>query len=134
MIEQIHKHIIAELNQNARTDIIFILASVILNLIALAINSGMAENSREESTQLIVMFMFVALIVVINIVAIFGLLKGKQNRTKLLNGLLKMYKDQKVDEYYDSSLLKNYDARYNLFILVVVFTGILSIAVPFVIR
>ena len=39
MIEQVHKHIISELNQNTRTDIIFILTAVFLNLLALAINS-----------------------------------------------------------------------------------------------
>ncbi len=114
MIEQIHKHITLELNQNARTDIIFILASVALNLISLAVNSGLAENSREDGTHLIVMFMFAALIIVINLVAIIGLSKGKQTRTKLLSGLLKMYKDKQVDQYYDSTLLENYNLRYNL--------------------
>jgi hypothetical protein len=80
------------------------------------------------------MFLFVALIIVVNLVAIFGLLKGKQTRSKLLNGLLSMYKDQNVEKYYDSSLISNYNTRYNLFILVVVITGVISIIVPFVIR
>ena len=47
---------------------------------------------------------------------------------------MKMYKDQKVDQYYDPSLLGNYNTRYNLFMLVVVFTGIISIVIPFIIR
>ncbi|MCD4677854.1 MAG: hypothetical protein K8S18_17945, partial [Desulfobacula sp.] len=97
-------------------------------------NSGFVEKSRTESTYLVVMFIFVALIILINLVAVFGLLKGKQTRSKLLHGLLSMYKDQKVEKYYDSSLLKNYNIRYNLFILVVVFTGLISIIIPFVIR
>jgi len=71
---------------------------------------------------------------VVNLVAILGLLKGKQTRFKLLTGLLKMYKDQGVQGYYDPSLLSNYDTRYNLFILAVVFTGLISIVVPFVVR
>ena len=66
--------------------------------------------------------------------AVFGLLKGKQTRLKLTNGLLKMYQDQGVDGYYDPSLLGHYDTRYNLFILAVVFTGLVAIIVPFVIR
>ena len=134
MIEHVHKHITSELGQNTRTDIIFVLTAILLNLISLAVNSGFVEKSRTESTYLVVMFIFVALIIVINLVAIFGLLKGKQTRSKLLNGLLSMYKDQKVEKYYDSSLLSNYNIRYNLFILVVVFTGLISIIVPFVIR
>jgi hypothetical protein len=134
MIEYVHKHIIAELNQNSRTDIIFILSAVILNLIMLAVNSGMIENSRTNNSYLVVMFIFVALIILINVVSIFGLLKGKESREKLLSGLLIMYKDQQVDKYYDPSLLGKYNTRYNLFILIVVFTGLISIVVPFVIR
>ncbi len=134
MIEHVHKHITTELQQNTKTDIIFILAAIILNLITLAINSGFTEKSRTDDTFLIVMFLFVVLIVLVNIVAIFGLLKGKQTRSMLINGLIQMYKDKGVDKYYDSTLLGNYNTRYNLFILVVVFTGIISILVPFIIR
>ncbi len=43
MIEHIHKHITSELQQNTRTDIIFILAAILLNLITLAVNSGMSN-------------------------------------------------------------------------------------------
>ncbi len=134
MLEHVHKHIITELQQSAKTDIIFILSSIVLNLITLAINSGMVEKSRTDETLLMVMFIFVALVILINIVAIFGLLKGKQTRTKLLNGLITMYRDQQVDKYYDESLLSSYSVRYNLFIMVVVCTGVIAIIVPFVMR
>ena len=134
MIEHVHKHIISELLQNTKTDIIFILSSIVLNLITLGINAGSAQKSRTDSTTLTVMFIFVALVILINIVAIFGILKGKQTRTKLLNGLMTMYRDQNVEKYYDASLLGNYSARYNMFIMVVVCTGIIAIIVPFVMR
>jgi hypothetical protein len=134
MIEHVHNHITSELQQNTKTDIIFILTSIFLNLITLAINSGMVEKSRTDTSQLIVMFIFVALLVVVNIVVIFGLIKGKQTRTKLINGLLSMYEDQNVAKYYDKSLLGNYSVRYNLFIMVVLFTGIIATVVPFVLR
>jgi hypothetical protein len=80
------------------------------------------------------MFLFVALLVLLNLVVIFGLLKGKQTRAKLLNGLIKMYQDKNVDKYYDTSLLSNYNTRYNLFMMVVLLTGLISIVVPFVMR
>jgi hypothetical protein len=134
MIEQVHKHITAELQQNARTDTIFIITAIFLNLLALGINSSVSEGSREETDLFIVMFVIVALVIVVNLIVIFGLLKGKQTRSKLISGLLKMYKDQKVEGYYDSSLLINYNTRYNLFILAVVFTGAVAIAIPFIIR
>ena len=134
MIEHVHKHITSELQQNTKTDIVFILAAIVLNLIILAVNSGFVNKSRDDSTYLYIMFLFVALLVLLNLVVIFGLLKGKQTRTKLLNGLITMYKDQNVDKYYDSSLMSNYNTRYNLFMAVVVLTGIISIVVPFVMR
>jgi hypothetical protein len=134
MIEQVHKHIISELQQNTRTDTIFIIIAIFLNLLALGINSAMAEGSRDESDLFIVMFIIVALVIVVNLIVIFGLIKGKQSRQKLISGLLKMYKDQKVEGYYDASLLVNYNTRYNLFLLAVVFTGAIAIAIPFVVR
>jgi hypothetical protein len=133
MIERVHEHIISELGANTRTDTIFVLTAIILNLITLAINSGIA-SSQPSTTSTIVMFAFVALIIVINFVAEIGLIRGRLMRKKLLDGLLKMYKDQGVDGYYDPSLLSDYRTRYNLFMLTVLFTGLLAIIIPFIIR
>ncbi len=132
MIERVHEHIITELQQNTRTDTVFILTAILLNLLALGINSAVASGSNKDATTWIVFFTFVCLVIVVNFVVEIGLLKGKQTRTKLLNGLLKMYKDQGVDGYYDASLLSNYNTRYNLFLLTVVVTGLIALVVPLV--
>lgn len=133
MIERVHEHIIGELGTNTRTDTIFVLAAIFLNLVTLGINTGMASGEG-GTTETIVMFAFVALIIIINFVAEVGLIRGRQMRKKLLNGLLKMYKDQGVEGYYDHSLLSDYTLRYNLFMIIVLFTGLIAIIVPFVIR
>ncbi len=133
MIERVHEHIVTELQQNTRTDTIFVLTAIVLNLVALGINSIVAATNGDAATT-IVMFAFVALVVVVNFVAEVGLLRGKQTREKLLNGLLKMYKDQGAEGYYDPSLLSTYNTRYNLFMLVVLFTGLVAIIVPFIVR
>ena len=130
MIERVHEHIITELQQNARTDTIFILTAILLNLIALGVNSAVASESDNDMTTWVVFFTFVCLVLVVNFVVVIGLLRGKQTRIKLINGLLKMYKDQGVEGYYDLSLLSNYSTRYNLFLLTVVFTGLIAIVVP----
>ncbi len=132
MIERVHEHIVAELHQNARTDTVFIIAAILLNLLALGVNSGVASGRDNDATMWIVFFTFVCLVIVVNFVAEVGLIKGRQTRMKLLNGLLKMYKDQGVDGYYDSSLLSNYNTRYNLFLLIVVVTGLIALVVPLV--
>lgn len=135
MIQRVHEHIIAELQQDARTDTIFILTAIILNLLSLGVNSAVASaaaTGNGKVTATIVMFTFVALVIVVNLVAIVGLLRGKQSRGKLIGGLLKMYQDQGVAGYYDASLLSDYNTRYNLFILATIFTGAVALIVPFV--
>lgn len=134
MIEHVHKHITTELQQNTKTDTIFILTSILLNLVALGVNSAIVSEARTDNSLLIVMYLFVFLIIVVNTVVIIGILKGKQIRRKLVDGLLKMYKDQGVDKYYDESLLNNYSVRYNLFIMVVVSTGVIAMVVPFIVK
>jgi hypothetical protein len=133
MIERVHEHIMNELSTNTRTDTIFVLTAILLNLISLGINSGIASAS-DSGTKTIVMFTFVALIIVVNFVAEIGLIRGRQMRQKLLDGLLKMYKDQGVEGYYDLSLLSDYSTRYNLFMLAVLFTGLVALIIPFIIR
>lgn len=132
MIERVHEHIITELQQNARTDTIFVLTAILLNLLTLGVNSAIASGADKDTTTWTVFFTFVCLLIVVNFVAEIGLLKGKQTRTKLINGLLKMYRDQGVEGYYDASLLSNYNTRYNLFLLTVVFTGLIAIIVPLI--
>jgi len=136
MIERVHEHIIDELRTNTRTDTIFVLTAIILNLLTLAINSVAAAAARVEEgrTATFIMFTFVALLLVVNFVAEVGLIKGRQTRTKLLNGLIKMYKDHGVESYYDPSLVVAYKTRYNLFMLAVLFTGLIALIIPFVIR
>ena len=132
MIERVHEHIISELSANTRTDTIFVIVAIFLNLIILGINSGIAGGGEDGTTTTIVMFALVALLIVVNLVAEVGLIRGRQTRTKLLNGLLKMYKDQGVEGYYDPSLLGDYRVRYNLFMLAVLSTGLVALIIPFV--
>jgi hypothetical protein len=135
MIAKVHEHIIAELQQNTRTDTVFVVTAILLNLLALGINSGVSgggNGGNVDATTWIVFFTFVCLVIVVNFVVEIGLIKGKQTRQKLINGLLKMYKDQGVEGYYDATLLTNYNTRYNLFLLVVVVTGLIAIIVPLV--
>ena len=134
MIDRVHQHIVSELQQGARTDTVFVVIAVLLNLLMLGISSGIAEGSAEDGTTTGVLGLFMALTVVVNVVAVFGLLKGKETRARLIGGLLKLYADQHVDGYYDPALLRNYGTRYYLFILTIVCMGIVAIAVPLLLR
>lgn len=131
MIERVHDHIISELTTNTRTDTLFVLTAILLNLLTLGINSAIAAEGN-EGTSTIIMFTFVALLIAVNLIAEAGLLKGKRTRHKLLSGLLRMYKDQDVEGYYDAALLGDYQTRYNLFMLAVLTTGLVALIVPFI--
>ncbi len=131
MIERVHEHLLNELTTNTRTDTIFVITAILLNLLTLGVNSAVA-SAEGGRVQAVVLFTFVALLIIVNLVAEIGLIRGRQTRAKILNGLLKMYKDQGVDGYYDPSLLGDYGVRYNLFILAVLFTGIVALIIPFV--
>ena len=131
MIEKLHDHLLDEMKTNTRTDTIFIIAAISLNLITLAVNSAVAAT--DNSAQKIMIFsVFTMLVIVVNLISIFGLMKGRQTRTKLLEGLMMMYKDQKVSKYYDPSIMANYSTRYILFTTVVSLTGLVAILVPLI--
>jgi hypothetical protein len=132
MIEKVHDHIVEEIHTNTKTDTIFVLTAILLNIAALGTNAAIAAGGAEPKA-IIVIGIFVALILVVNFVAELGLLRGRDTRARLVAGLIRMYKDNGVDAYYDSSLLESYRTRYNLFMLVVLFTGLVAIVVPFVI-
>jgi hypothetical protein len=133
MIERVHEHLIGELNANARTDTVFVVIAIFLNLIVLAINSALA-NSGNQFTDNVAMLSFAALLIVINFVSEVGLIRGRQMRQKLIAGLLKMYKDQGVEGYYEATLVGDYRTRYNLFMFAVLFTGLIALIIPFILK
>jgi hypothetical protein len=129
MLDKIHAHILDELRINARTDTIFIISAIIINFTTLAINSGISNSAKND---ILTMFCFVILTIVVCVVSEIGLIRGRQASAKLINGLIEMYKDNGVDKYYNPSLLKFYRLRYNSFIIIILITGLISIIVPFI--
>lgn len=134
MLERLHEHIVSELGHSSRTDTIFVVVAVVFNLIALAINSSFAESYSREPQDDILLAIVIAMTVLINTIAVAGLLVGRRTRAKLLHGLITMYADHQVDQYYDRSLVMNYAKRYLLFTGVILILGITAILVPLVIR
>ena len=137
MLGQVHDHIVSELGESSRTDVIFVLTAIVFNLIVLAINSGLSFAATEEeatTTYDLVLAVFVVLTVLVNIIAVVGLVMGRRTRSTLLGGLVSMYRDNDVDKYYDPSLISNYRVRYLLFTGAIVTLAVTAIAVPLIIR
>jgi hypothetical protein len=136
MIKEIHEHITHELQQNARTDTVFVLSAVTLNLVILGINWGLASPGRygHEFQNDIVLSLLIAAVLIINFLIAKALLAGRDTRLKLLSGLIQMYKDNGVDKYYDPNLLKGYSMRYKFFLTVIIILATITILAPLMIR
>jgi hypothetical protein len=136
MIREIHEHITNELQQNARTDTVFILSSVGLNLVILAINWGIATPGPKghEPYNDVILCLLIAAVLVINILIAKALLSGRDTRLKLLSGLIRMYKDNGVDKYYDPSMLNAYSMRYKFFLAVIIVLALITIVAPLLVR
>lgn len=138
MLGQVHDHIVRELSESSRTDTIFVLTAIIFNLIVLGINSGVSTAATEEEgaavTYDLLLAVFIAMTILLNIVAVTALIMGRRNRLTLIDGLVSMYRDNEVDKYYDPSLVSNYGVRYLLFAGVIATLAITSIIAPLIIR
>ena len=125
MLEQIHEHIMSDLQQGARTDTVFVVTAIVFNLVMLGVNSATAGGA-----EVLIFAILIVMSVLINGLSIVALQFGKQTRNKLLTGMLAMYRDNDVDKYYDPSLFTNYDRRYSLFMGVILCLAITAILVP----
>jgi hypothetical protein len=137
MLKQVHEHIVSELQQNARTDTIFVVTAIAFNLIVLGINSavaGEADSSHAGSSNDLILVVFIIMSLLVNAIATIALNTGRKSREKLIQGLLTMYKDNNVAKYYDDSLVIGYNKRYLLFTGVILSLALTSILVPLIIR
>ena len=136
MLEQVHQHIVGELGSSSRTDTIFVVTAVVFNLIVLGINSAVAAEAadRPETASDVILAVLIAMSILINGISVAALVFGRGTRSKLLEGLLAMYRDNDVAQYYDASLLTNYGKRYALFIGVILCLAVTAIVVPLVLR
>jgi len=137
MLKKVHEHIVSELQQNARTDTIFVVTAIVFNLIVLGINSaiaGEAASPDASSSNDLILAVFIIMSLLVNSIAVIALNYGRQSREKLLRGLLAMYEDNEVAQYYDASLMTGYGKRYLLFTGVILCLALTSIVVPLIIR
>lgn len=136
MLSKVHDHIVSELGQSSRTDTIFVVTTVIFNLIVLGINTGVSAAAADEPSFVLdlVLVVFIAMTVLMNGIAVVALTLGRRTRSLLLEGLVSMYEDHEIAQYYDPSLLSNYGLRYMLFAGVILTLALTAIIVPLIIR
>ena len=137
MLDRLHHHLTEELQRNARIDTIAIITAIAFNLVVLGINSAVAaagygSDLRLPGDLVLVAFFFVTFLV--NGLAVLALITSKLNSTKIMEGLLEMYRDNEVDKYFNPALLTGLKARYWLFIGIAVTLASASVFIPLIIR
>jgi len=157
MKDQLHQDITAELNQTTRTDTVTVIVGIILNLIFLLVNSLIAGavwteeriyndvirddlivktdvtvTTEFELGVMLIFIILIAAIIAINIFIIRAMSAGKDRRKKLTESLQKIYQDENLDKYYDSSIIKGYEARYSLYTKIIGTLGALAVLIPIV--
>ena len=136
MLAKLHDHIVGELQQNARTDTVFVVAAVLFNLVVLGINWGVASSGHDgdRGSGDVIFALLVVATLAINGFCLRALAAGRATRLKLLRGLMDMYRDNEVARYYDESLVAAYGARYTMFMAVTGVLAAMAIVVPFIAR
>jgi hypothetical protein len=93
-----------------------------------SIMGGLGRSIKSFNTvPTIIMFASLAAIVAINWYGIKVLLKNKVQRAKLNEGMMKLYKDEGMDQYHDGSIFKTYETRYTLFAVIMGSVAALSL-------
>ena len=156
MEDHLHQDLTAELSQTTHTDTITVIVGVILNLIFLLVNSLVAGavwteeyiyndaikgelivdrtiTTEFELGMMLIFIILVAATIAINVFIIRALLAGKERRIKLTESLHKMYREEDLGKYYNSSNIKGYEVRYSLYTKVVGTLGVLAVLVPVVV-
>jgi multidrug transporter EmrE-like cation transporter len=147
MKERIHEQIGNDLKQATRMDIIIVIVAIVVSFILFSLSMGFAFASTNSvmstltkmaaksvnTAPTIIMFLCVGASVAIDFFAVRNLLKNKARRVKLNEGLMKLYKEEGMDQYYDGSIFKGYETRYNLYAIILTAVGAVSVIAPLVI-
>lgn len=137
MLRVVHEHITGELQQNSRTETVFVVTAVLFNFAVMGISSAVAADTQDGAHPLVndaILGVLIVATLLINSFVVRALLTGRDTRQRLLSGLVTMYQDSAVDKYYDAGLLEAYGTRYKLFVGVLVCLATISIVVPMLSR
>jgi hypothetical protein len=82
---------------------------------------------------MLIFIILIAAVIAINVFIIRALSAGKERRIRLTESLQKMYQEEDLRKYYNSSNIKGYETRYSLYTKVVGTLGVLAVLIPIVV-
>ncbi|GAB1264705.1 hypothetical protein [Aurantivibrio infirmus] len=131
MIEQIHKHLISEMEMASRGTTTFVICSVLFNVLVLAINSAVALGKSGASD--IAFFIFMAGSLTITISAMVAISSSEKSCHLYHEALLAIYEDEGVFKYWPAELNTTNQRRNKLFSIAVFTIGSIAIVIPLLI-
>jgi hypothetical protein len=130
MIEQLHSHLLKDMEQAGKEDTTFVLSAVFFNIMVLAVNSAVVQGESPSSTAIFIIFTFGSLLVTSSALA------AIRNASKACaiyhNALMNIYEENSVAKYWPKELSKNAGTRLRLYMLIVSITGLIAILIPLI--
>ncbi len=125
----------AELEQTVQTDKTVIIVGMILNVILLGVNTGVAFAAQAPKAGLaikLIFFVLTAFVIVLNVSVGYALSMGKKRRVKITEHLEKFWEDEGLGKYQDSSISSGYATRGNLFTIISLALGAVTLLVSLI--
>ena len=135
MKETLLEQMNADLEQSVQTDKTVVIIGIILNLILLGANTGVGAAAHDPKASLavkLVFFVLTAFAVVLNVSVGYALATGKKTRVKITERIQKFWEDEGLGKYQDSAIPRGYETRGNLFNIVTMALGVVTILVSMI--
>ena len=128
MKEQIHAHLLKEMEQASKGDTVFVICAVLFNLVVLAVNSAVAIGKSQLSVLVFSIFMLGSVLVTVS--AIVALRNASKACNIYRESLLWLYQSEGVDKYWPTQLNSANKVRFILYYLIVLFTAFMAVCIP----
>jgi hypothetical protein len=132
MLPQLHQHILSELDRSVRADTVFVFGAVVLDIVSIAANSGLAASKGTAAE--IVFWLFMTGVLVVTIIATAALRNGTRGCLAYHEALLSMYEKQGVSEHFPKDGIRTGVTRYRLYFGLVCVLGFIAIVVPLIVK
>ena len=132
MKEKMHDKICEDIKSQNKNDGNYMLVSLVVNFTLLFINWYFGSRYKPKFYEILAFYFVLLTIVSITAITVLALFKGRKTNLLLSSGILKLYKDEKIDMYYPEEVIKKYD-KYIFNIVIVFIVGVLSAVLPIII-
>ncbi|MBI4188112.1 MAG: hypothetical protein HY529_02785 [Chloroflexi bacterium] len=125
----------ADLEQSVQTDKTVIIVGMVINVILLMANTGVAVAAHEAKAGLaikLIFFVLTAFVIVLNVSVGYALSAGKKRRVKITERLEKFWEDQGLGKYQEASISSGYGIRGNLFNIISMALGAVTLLVSLI--